>query len=84
MFTNLNCLNTASRHGLGSGAASFCVECAELQAAAVEMLSGIGYTRQTQNIWLQFIQCLTNIKDVGPTLLNVIQRLFVCWLFVFL
>ena len=45
---NLNCLNTASRHGLGSGTASFlCGMCWLLQAALVELLSGIPSKHKT-------------------------------------
>ena len=65
MFTNLPCLNTASRLGLGSGTASF-IWNVLLQAAVVELLSGI--PSKIQNIWLIFIQCWTNIEDVGPAL----------------
>ena len=36
-------------------------------------------SQQTQNICITFVQCWTNVEDVGPTCSNGIQMFCVCW-----
>ena len=39
-----------------------------LNAAAASWLELSGATQQTQDICVTFVQCWTNVEDVGPTL----------------
>ena len=36
-------------------------------------------TQQTQNICIKFIQCRSNVEDVGPTLYKCYANVCVCW-----
>ena len=37
------------------------------------------HAQQTQNICITFIQCWTNVEDVGPTLYKGYTNVCVCW-----
>ena len=37
------------------------------------------YTQQTQHICITFVQCRSNVEDVGPTLYKCYTIVCVCW-----
>ena len=47
--------------------------------AVIGMHYRIIVSQKTQNICIIFIQCWTNVEDVGPTLYKVIQMFCFCW-----
>ena len=43
------------------------------------MAVALGTSQQTKNICITFVQCWTNVEDVGPTLYKCYKMFCVCW-----